>query len=188
MEKIIRQFKVLRGDREIIYPFTTYPIIFLRNFYEENSPLGKLTNHLRETFMNGVPSEDKKSVTELSPVVVAVKKRESELVEFAKKADYRNRQNQQHACVQNHLLDFDSKTIAIEIPVWDELTMGHIDIIRVVGDKIQVVDFKPNAHKETKAGSQVLRYILLLMKHLDLPMRIFEGVYFDDCNAYFLEL
>lgn len=186
MDKITRQFKVLRGDREIIYPFTTFPIIFGKDVGNENMVLSKLVGHLRDVFMFGIPSGDRVSVTELSPVIVTTVKKDCELIEFARKADYRNRMNQQHACVQNYLLDFDPKTIAIEVPVWDDLTLGHIDVIRI-DTKITVADFKPEAHKETKASSQVIRYILLLAKLLDLPTSMFEGVYFDDRNAYFLD-
>ena len=187
MEKIIRQFKVKRGEKEIIYPFTTFSCVFDAEKLPA-SPNRTLQEYLREIFMSGVPSGERNSVSDLSQLIVETVKQESDLVELARKANYRGLRNKQHECVQNYLMDNDPHTIAMEIPVWDMFTLGHIDHIRITGEKIGVWDFKPLAHKETKAGGQVLRYISMLTKQLDLPLRLFEGGYYDDSNCYLIKL
>lgn len=187
MDKIIRHFKVRRGEREIIYPFTTFSCVLEAEKTPE-SVNRTLQLYLKNVFLNGVPANLEKTVTELPQLIMDIEKRECELITLAAAASYAGMKNQQHECVQNYFLLQDPHTIATEIPVWDDITLGHIDLIRVLEGKIQVADFKPNAHKETKAASQVLRYISLLAKQLNLPMRLFEGVYFDAKNAYFLKI
>lgn len=176
----------MRNDRKIIYPFTTYSCVLT----SENLPesLNKnLQNYLKKVFIEGVPTDKKKSVTDLSQLIVQKQEADHELIGFAQKASYHGLKNKQHECVQQHLLDNDQHTIAIEVPVWDDSTLGHIDILRIT-NKIGVWDFKPEASKETKAAGQVLRYIKMLQSALNLPLRMFEGGYYDDQNLYFLSL
>lgn len=186
MDKIVREFKVLREDREMIYPFTTYSCV-LDSPPSDNRLREKVFTYLRSVFLSGCPSLDGKvSVTERPPLMVKIERRKSDLTELALKSDYRLRGSFQHAFVQKYFLENDPYTIATEVPVWDEKLSGHIDLLRLFPGKIQVPDFKPEAHKEKKAGSQVYNYIILLSKALRLPLSCFEGVYFDDRNAYFL--
>ena len=182
MNLIIRKFEVMRGERKIVYPFTTYSCIFDADKLPDSMPK-TLQNYLKQVFMCGVPPNLTKSVSSLPHLVVETKEIESSLVSMALEANYRGLRHKQHECVQNYLLAHDPDTIAIEVPVWDEDTLGHIDIIRL-GPKIGVWDFKPEARKEKKAGGQVLRYIAFLSKLLKLPLREFEGGYYDDKNCY----
>lgn len=186
MDKIVREFKVMREDREMIYPFTTFSCILDEITYQ-NELKNKLFAYLRTVFLKGMPPvEDRISVTERPPIVVKVENRKCDLVDFAKKADYRDRWKFQHPVLQKYMLDNDPYTIATEVPIYDEKFSGHIDLIRLFPSKIQVPDFKPEAHKERKAGSQIYTYILMLGRALKLPLSCFEGVYFDDKNSYFL--
>lgn len=186
MDKIIREFKVLREDRQMIYPFTTYSCV-LDSPPGDNRLREKVFTYLRSVFLSGCPSLDGKvSVTERPPIMVRVERRNSELTDLALKSDYRLRGSFQHSFVQKYFLENDPYTIATEVPVWDDKFSGHLDFLRIFPEKIQVPDFKPDAHKEKKAGSQIYSYIILLAKALKLPLSSFEGVYFDDRNSYFL--
>lgn len=100
-----------------------------------------------------------------------------------------------HSKVQVFMLENDSSTLGVEIPIWLEpneisnfkelfkenkpLT-GHIDIVRVDNDKIWVWDYKPNAHKEKYADTQVYFYSLMLSKRTGIPLENFRCGYFDD--------
>lgn len=104
-----------------------------------------------------------------------------------------------HMNVQMFMLAYDSKTIAIEVPLWllpeeyekfNELfdsklpLSGHIDIVRIEDGKIWIWDYKPNAHREKYAMTQVYFYALMLSKRTGIPLEEFRCGYFDDKDTY----
>jgi len=110
-----------------------------------------------------------------------------------------NRFKTAHSKVQVFMLENDANTIAIEVPIWlfpnelegysqifntkDALT-GHIDILRVEGDRIWVWDYKPNAHREKYASTQVYFYALMLSKRTNINLSRFRCGYFDRNHSY----
>jgi len=107
--------------------------------------------------------------------------------------------NTNHSKVQVFMLERDNKTLAIEVPIWleqEELQgffdifktnkplTGHIDILRLEGDKIWVLDYKPNALKEKYASTQVFFYALMLSKRTNIPLENFRCGYFDDKDTF----
>lgn len=104
-----------------------------------------------------------------------------------------------HTNVQLHMLNHDPKTIAVEVPLWldaiehqyhdalfgsqDPLS-GHIDVLRIEGDKIWVWDFKPKAHLEKYASTQTFFYAMMLSKRTGIPLDDFRCGYFDENTAY----
>lgn len=84
MDRIIRQFKVKRGERDIVYPFTTFPCIFDAKVKGE-----KLMAYLGQVFTQGIPAGERLSVTSLPELIVKCEKIEDKLTEFAAKADYK---------------------------------------------------------------------------------------------------
>ncbi len=111
----------------------------------------------------------------------------------------RDRFGQAHPRVQHFMLENDMKTVAMEVPIWLEhhemndftsifstfqpLT-GHIDILRVDDEKIWIWDYKPNAHKERYAATQILFYAIMLSKRTGIPLELFRCGYFDKSYAY----
>jgi len=185
MDKIQRQFKVKRGDRTILYPFTTYSVIFQGNMHSQIA--NALYKYLAAVMTEGCPAEDRRSVTSEPVLMIPTKQvAGSDLSLITQKTDYKGNGKYQHDLVQSYFLDNDAHALAIEVPVWDNELLGHIDLIRLFPDKIQVCDFKPKAHKESKAASQVHRYIDLLSRATWLPRHLFEGVYFDEQYAYYI--
>lgn len=185
MDKIQRHFKVKRGDREVTYPFTTYSVIFQGNIH--NQIHEAIYKYLAKVMVEGCPKQERRSVTS-EPVLMIPTKQivDSDLCLLTQKVNYKGNGKYQHDIVQSHFLDKDAHTLAIEVPVWDNNLLGHIDLIRIFENKVQVCDFKPKAHKENKAASQVHRYIDLLSRATWLPKSCFEGVYFDENFAYYL--
>ena len=114
---------------------------------------------------------------------------------------YSEKYNTPHSQVQMFMLENDNKTIATEVPLWlepeevefyqslfrtnDPLT-GHIDLLRVEDNKIWVLDYKPNAHLEKFATTQVYFYALMLSKRVRIPIEKFRCGYFDwkDCYLF----
>ena len=110
-----------------------------------------------------------------------------------------DRYKNNHSKVQAFMLEHDKKTIAAEIPIWanrDELQMfdglfagsdiltGHIDVLRIEDGKIWVWDYKPNAHREEYATTQVFFYALMLSKRTGIELSKFMCGYFDSNVAY----
>lgn len=104
-----------------------------------------------------------------------------------------------HAKVQNFMLERDDKTVAMEVPLWltpSEMSplasffgtnaplTGHIDVLRIEDEKIWVWDFKPHAHKEKYAHTQVSFYALMLSARTGIPLEQFRCGYFDEHIAY----
>jgi hypothetical protein len=174
----------------LIYPFKTYSVIW-DELPRENPLLAKLYLYFQQLIMEGVPEKaGRKSVSTGKKLLIDVEKRKSDLTGLAFDADYQRQQNNQHKLVELHFMKNDPYTIATEIPVYNDEWMGHIDILRVIdgGKRLQLPDFKPNAHKETKAASQVYRYKKLLCEILDISPDLIEAGYFDENNAYFITL
>ena len=107
--------------------------------------------------------------------------------------------NTAHTNVEMFMLQNDTKTVSIEIPMWlmdtehpnyhslfetkDVLT-GHIDILRVEDGNIWIWDYKPNAHKEKYASTQVSFYAYMLSKRTGIPIDKFRCGYFDSDLAF----
>lgn len=110
-----------------------------------------------------------------------------------------DRFSQAHLQVQTFMLENDSKTIAMEVPIWLEhhelegfigvlntfqpLT-GHIDIVRVDNENVWIWDYKPNARKEKYAATQTFFYALMLCKRTGIPLEKFRCGFFDKNYAY----
>tara|TARA_Y100000310_G_C20621352_1_gene783485 strand:- start:620 stop:1270 length:651 start_codon:yes stop_codon:yes gene_type:complete len=112
----------------------------------------------------------------------------------------KERYKSNHMRVQMFMLENDNKTISVEVPIWikreeidnykglfdsyDKPLSGHIDILRIEDRKIWIWDYKPNAHKEKYAATQVFFYALMLSKRTGINIDHFRCGYFDSFYAY----
>lgn len=184
---ITRNFKVNRGSAVVDYPFTTWNDVL--NMKPKDTDLAKLFDYLKKVFIKGLPDlKGKKSVSQAEALILDCKQEKSDLTDLAKASNFRGKVNQQHTICQNYFLENDPQTLAIEVPVFDEEFSGHIDILRVLKNGedfiFQILDLKPNAHKEKKAGSQVFRYRKLLCKATGISPKKIKIKYFDDFFCY----
>ena len=76
-----------------------------------------------------------------------------------------------HEPILKNILIKDKKSIAIEVPIWDEAEnwsiTGHIDLIQVENDVVKVIDYKPEG-KFIFSLPQVAMYGLLLKSKLNI--------------------
>lgn len=121
-----------------------------------------------------------------------------ELSVMTKEALVWNQYRTAHSNVECFMLNFDNKTVAVEVPVWfypgempdyeDRQTnsplTGHIDILSVYDGKIWVLDYKPKAEKEKYATAQTYVYALMLSKRTGIPITDFMCGYFDEKDAF----
>ena len=117
--------------------------------------------------------------------------------------------HQRHEIIQNFLLNNDTSTIAVEVPVYlfyeelskeikqqletdyllpefDEPLTGHIDILQVKNNKIYILDYKPKAAKENKqkVASQLILYANALYFRTKIPLKDIYCAYFDEFDYY----
>ncbi len=97
--------------------------------------------------------------------------------------------HERHRCVEDFFLVNDISTIAIEIPVWywDKEKggiSGHIDILQVRGDKIHILDYKPDAGREKGVAAQLTSYAKALAYRTKIALRDISCAYFDE-NGYY---
>ncbi|MBI4739342.1 PD-(D/E)XK nuclease family protein [Candidatus Woesearchaeota archaeon] len=147
-------------------------------------------------FVNGPRSSTLRFDLGIQPQAV----RGHEISQLAKKGLSQSRYKTAHSNVEVFMLENDSATIAVEIPLWlhdreleffrrlfdtDNPLSGHIDVLRVQDDgKIWIWDYKPNAHKEKYASCQTYFYALMLSKRTGIPLYEFRCGHFDDEQAY----
>ena len=93
------------------------------------------------------------------------------------------------------MLANDSATIAVEVPVYlfpdeapdlklaDVLT-GHIDVLQVRSGKVWILDYKPEAKRETRAKFQLYLYARALSARTGIPLSRFGLAYFDDKDHF----
>ncbi|NQU79569.1 PD-(D/E)XK nuclease family protein [Candidatus Woesearchaeota archaeon] len=104
-----------------------------------------------------------------------------------------------HSNVEVYMLEMDSSTIAVELPIWllphemelykllfgsDDPLTGHIDILRIEDGKIWIWDYKPGAIKEKYADCQTLFYAIMLSKRTGISLDRFRCGYFDEKTAF----
>ncbi len=183
MDIITRTFtKEVSKDRTLRFNFKTYDCIFRHLTPDDKN--GLILHYLNAVFTGGRESKDN-SPSKAKKLMLDVKKIESPLTAFAKKAEYHESRHYQHLKVQNAFMSHDRNCIAVEAPVYDNEMSGFIDILRIPGPgKIQVAEFKPDAHRDRHAPTQVYYYCKMLSECSGIPLENIEGVYFDDKNAY----
>lgn len=171
-----------------------------------NSKFDSLTTYLKNV-INNCPNEyfysgPRSSALKFQiPSLNLMRVNTYEVAELAKYGLQINKERfmEAHPQVQNFMLENDTKTIAIEVPIWlkhNELSLynevfntketltGHIDILRVEEDKIWIWDYKPNAIKEKYASTQTYFYALMLSKRTGIPLDNFRCGYFDSKDTF----
>jgi ATP-dependent exoDNAse (exonuclease V) beta subunit len=110
-------------------------------------------------------------------------------------------------CCRRHLQRFmlinDSVTVAVEVPVYltgddiayyrgrgfdldfeTDVITGHIDFLQIRNGHIHILDYKPDAGKETHAHVQLTIYALALARRTSLPLKFFKCGWFDEKDYF----
>lgn len=100
-----------------------------------------------------------------------------------------------HEAIQRFMLANDSATIAVEVPVYlfpheagdlqlEGVLTGHIDVLQIRYGKVWILDYKPEARKETRAKYQLYLYARALSRRTGIPLYRFGLAYFDDRDYF----
>ncbi len=185
---ITRRFVIKRDDRELISDFKTLSDIFENPIkgYSENHQ--KTVSFFHKVFTEGYPDRSGKTSVSDCPELIVEKTKLTEhpIIDCAKEVNWKGFGSRQHQIVEDHCIQNSIFTFACELPVWNDNTHGHIDIVDLLEDDcIGLWDFKPNACKETHAASQCWNYKVLFCRITGVcPSKVMTG-YFDD-EALFL--
>ncbi len=184
MKIVSKSFPKVRGTATVDYVFQTFDDVLTMT--DRESALGKLAVHFKSVIEHGIPPAvaELTGVSELPKLICKVKKVDDPITALAEKSGAAGNGNRQHDILQEYFLKNDPHTIATEIPVWNKDALGHIDAIRVAGNRVQVLDYKPNARKEKKAASQILRYRKMLSRNTGIDLGRIVAGYFDEKNYY----
>ena len=105
------------------------------------------------------------------------------------------RSKDRHPAIQHFMLVNDSATVAVEVPVYLhpheapdlELTgvlTGHIDVLQIRGNRVWILDYKPEAKREKVAKYQIYLYARALSVRTRIPLSRFAMAYFDDKDYF----
>jgi ATP-dependent exoDNAse (exonuclease V) beta subunit len=108
-----------------------------------------------------------------------------------------------HETLQRFMLINDSVTLAAEVPVFltredisyyrrcgfdldfeSDVITGHIDFLQIRNGHLHILDYKPEARKETHAHVQLTMYALALARRTALPLKLFKCGWFDEKDYF----
>lgn len=185
MDDIIqRNFRKEVNGKEFYFDFKTRSSIF-------TNQVSNLHGFLTSLILEGRKSY-KKSPSSEKLLVLDIKKIESAAVQIAQESEYEGCEGWQHRRVQSFFMSRDTRTLAVEIPVWSEKMdmSGFADIIRYfppsegTPELFQLLDFKPKSKSEKKAATQLHYTKKMLCECAMLPPESVRCVYFDNQAAY----
>lgn len=185
METITREIIRNHDGHEAVYKFTTYPVIFGESIIRKPNFL-LLLKYLREVFECEIPSRLKSPSSMPTLILQTLRFSDHEYIKYAKVANYFGLGGGQHWKLQEHFMMSNPYTMAVEAPVFDDDMLGNMDLLNYnqETDMVEILDFKPNAHKEKHAATQLYWYRELLSKQSGIPKSKIECFYFDDMNCY----
>ena len=100
-----------------------------------------------------------------------------------------------HPAIQSFMLTNDSATVAVEVPIYlhpqeapdlelSGILTGHIDFVQVRGNRVWILDYKPEARREKRAKFQIYLYARALSVRTGIPLSRFALAYFDDKDYF----
>jgi hypothetical protein len=108
-----------------------------------------------------------------------------------------------HETLQRFMLLNDSATIAVEVPIYltpedfayfrahgftfpfgNNSITGHIDFLQLRAGYLHILDYKPDAAKETHAVTQLTIYAMALSRRTGLPVKAFKCAWFDERDYF----
>ena len=173
--------------------------------HREFNPLTKYLANLERNFPNqlfqSTEHRSSKFPAEIQPQVTRKENHATRMAALALPTAFNNRKR--HETLQRFMLVNDSVTVAVEIPVFltkadieyyrmqgfdltfdSTVVTGHIDFLQIRNGHIHILDYKPDARKETHAHVQLTVYALALARRAGLPLRYFKCGWFDEKDYF----
>ena len=173
--------------------------------HREFAPLKKYLADLERNFPNqlfqSTEHRSSKFPAEIQPEITRTENHATRMAALALPSAFNNRKR--HETLQRFMLINDSVTVAVEVPVFltkadieyyrtqrfdlsfaSAAITGHIDFLQIRNGHIHILDYKPEARKETYAHVQLTVYALALARRTGLPLKFFKCAWFDEKNYF----
>ena len=199
---------IVTHTNEVCYTVLKHPWSY--HFYVDRRNISSFKDERLATYLNEMlracPHNHflegpRSSALTFDPKVTVIPVKHHHIAQLAKQGLEWGMQGTAHGNVQLYMLKNDTGTISVEVPLWleeDEVKelelplqtekegslSGHIDILRIENGELWVWDYKPKAHREKHATSQVITYAIMLSYRTGIPLTQFKCGYFDDTNTY----
>lgn len=198
----VYRFQVHRAKLELLMQATTHPAT---HAHSEFKPLKNYLADIESQFPHNLfQATERRSSTfpaEMHPPVTRKENHATRLAALVLPTALNNKKR--HETLQRFMLINDSVTVAVEVPVFltqedisyyrghrfdlafeSAVITGHIDFLQIRNGYIHILDFKPEAHKETHAHVQLTVYALALARRTGLPLKVFKCGWFDEKDYF----
>jgi len=163
--------------------------------------LASIETHFLHRLFQATGHRSSKFPAELRPPIVRKENHATRTAALVLPTSPNNKKR--HETLQRFMLVNDSVTIAAEVPVFltkddigyyrsrdfdlefdSAVITGHIDFLQIRNGHIHILDYKPEARKETHAHVQLTIYALALARRASLPLRLFKCGWFDEKDYF----
>jgi ATP-dependent exoDNAse (exonuclease V) beta subunit len=163
--------------------------------------LASIETHFPRHFFQATEHRSSKFPAELRPPIVRKQNHATRAAALVLPTSLNN--EKRHETLQRFLVVNDSVTLAVEVPVFltkddigyyrtrgfsfefdSAVITGHIDFLQIRNGHIHILDYKPEARKETHAHVQLTIYALALARRASLPLRLFKCGWFDEKDYF----
>jgi len=172
------------------------------DFTDLKEYLASIETHFPHDLFQANGHRSSKFPAEIRPPVTRKENHATRLAALALPTAPNNKKR--HETLQRFMLINDSVTVAVEIPVFltredvryycmrgfdldfqTDVITDHIDFLQIRNGHIHILDYKPDARRETHAPVQLTIYALALARRASLPLKIFKCGWFDE--KYYFE-
>ena len=146
----------------------------------------KLVQHLRRGFYFGLPQRPMSASKAKRLVTKCERLKDHEFSTMALAADAYDKRYKRHKVLQDYFMANQRYTIAMEAPVWDDEMCTLLDLLLIDPKTgiVDLLDYKPDAAKEKKAGTQIYHGKRLLCNNTGIKPEFIRAFYFDEHNTY----
>ena len=198
----VYRFQVHRAKLELLMQPTTPPAA---NPHSEFKPLGNYLAGIESQFphdlFQAAGHRSSKFPAEIRPPVTRKENHATRVAALVLPTSPNNKKR--HETLQRFMIVNDSVTVAVEVPVFltqediryyrshgfdldfeSDVITGHIDFLQIRNGHIHILDYKPDAGKETHAHVQLTIYALALARRTSLPLKFFKCGWFDEKDYF----
>jgi ATP-dependent exoDNAse (exonuclease V) beta subunit len=153
--------------------------------------LADLEHNFPNQLFQSTEHRSSKFPAEIRPQVTRKENHATRMAALALPTAFNNRRR--HETLLRFMLINDSATVAVKIPVFltkgdveyyrtqgfnlgfeSAVITGHIDFLQIRNGHLHILDYKPEARKETHAHVQLTIYALALARRAGLPLKVFK--------------
>jgi hypothetical protein len=198
----VYRFQVHRAKLELLMQQTSRPAAHSHSEFKPLTDyLASVESQFPHDLFQATGHRSSKFPAEIHPPVTRKENHATRLAALVLPTALNNRKR--HETLQRFMLVNDSVTVAVEVPVYltrddiayylsrgfdvgfeSDVITGHIDFLQIRNGHVHILDYKPDARRETHAHVQLTIYALALARRAGLPLRFFKCGWFDERDYF----